>query len=303
MVAGLLESAIEHTRREGRRPPPMAVVALGKWGGRELTYPSDLDALVVFAPEGRHGGEADATRVTELLVGSLTSSSLGLPPPPLDLDLRPEGKKGAIVRSLPAYESYWDRWALTWEHQSLLRVRHAAGDRDLGERFVAAAAHRAHPDHLAPDRVREIRAMKARIEQERIPFGEDPDFHVKLGRGALADVEWTAQLLQMEHGHTVPAVQTASTLRALLALHHAGILTAEDAAILEEAYRFCAAVRNRLYLRAGRTRDSLPTDPGESAAVARSLGYDLIPRTALREEYRRVTRRARRVVERVFYGA
>lgn len=302
MVSGLLEAAIGKARQEGRQPPPLAVIALGKWGGTELTYPSDLDGLIVYAPEGRPGEEADATRVAELLVGSLVSSSLGLPPPPLDLDLRPEGKKGAIVRSLPAYESYWDRWALTWEHQALLRVRHAAGDADLGARFVAAATRRAYPEHLTPERVREVRAMKARVEQERIPLGEDPDFHVKLGRGALADVEWTVQLLQMEHGHSLPAVQSASTLGALSALHHGGVLSSEDAAILDEAYRFCAAVRNRLYLRAGRVRDSLPTDPVESAAVARSLGYDLAPRTALREEYRRVTRRARRVVERIFYG-
>lgn len=144
--------------------------------------------------------------------------------------------------------------------------------------------------------------MKARIEQERIPLGEDPEFHVKLGRGGLADVEWVAQLLQMDHGHRHPELQTPSTLAALDAAHRLGVLGADDAADLAAAYRFCAAVRNRLYLRAGRSGDSLPTDPAEAAVLARSLGYDLNPRTALREEYRKLTRRARRVVERVFYG-
>ena len=302
LLAGLLAAAIDEAQREGRDPPPLAVIALGKWGGAELTYASDLDGLIVFAPSGRPGEEGDAARVAELLVGSLASSSLGLPPPPLDLDLRPEGTKGAMARSLDAYEGYWDRWALTWEHQSLLRARFVAGEAELGDGFVAAAGKRAHPERLDPEQVREIRAMKARVELERIPIGEDPDFHVKLGRGALADVEWTVQLLQMRHGHAVPAVRTPSTLQALSALHHATLIAAADAAALDEAYRFCAAVRNRLLLRAGRTRDSLPTDPIEAAAVARSLGYDLAPRTALREEYQRVTRRARRVVERVFYG-
>jgi len=285
-----------------RDPPPLAVIALGKWGGGELTYPSDLDGLIVFSPTGRPGEEADASRVAELLVGSLTASSLGLPPPPLDLDLRPEGKKGVIVRSLDAYEAYWDRWALTWEHQSLLRARAVAGDADLGTGFVAAAGLRAHPEQFGASQIREVRAMKARIEQERIPIGEDPDFHVKLGRGALADVEWVVQLLQMQHGHHQAGLRSPSTLQALTALHHTGLLTGEDARSLDAAYRFCAAVRNRLYLRAGRVRDSLPTDPIETTAVARSLGYDLAPRSTLREEYQRVTRRARRVVERVFYG-
>jgi glutamate-ammonia-ligase adenylyltransferase len=302
LVAGLLAAATAEADREGRTPPPLAVIALGKWGGGELTYASDLDGLIVYAASGRPGEEGDAARVAELLVGSLASSSMGLPPPPLDLDLRPEGKKGAIIRSLDAYESYWDRWALTWEHQSLLRARAVAGDAELGDRFVVAAGRRCHPETFGIDQVREVRAMKARVEQERIPMGEDPDFHVKLGRGALADVEWTVQLLQMQHGRSVPAVRTASTLHALVALHHAGLISGDDAAALDEAYRFCARVRNRLFLRAGRTRDSLPTDPIEATAVARSLGYELAPRTALREDYRRVTRRARRVVERVFYG-
>ena len=303
LVSGLLSAALDAARIEGRNPPPLAMIALGKWGGGELTYPSDLDGLIVFSPTGRPGEESDAARVAELLVGSLAASSLGLPPPPLDLDLRPEGKKGVIVRSLDAFEAYWDRWALTWEHQSLLRARAAAGDADLGAEFVAAAGLRAHPEQFGPTPIREVRAMKARIEQERIPIGEDPDFHVKLGRGALADVEWVVQLLQMEHGHHRAALRSPSTVQALAALHHAGLLSGEDARSLDEAYRFCVAVRNRLYLRAGRVRDSLPTDPIEATAVARSLGYDLAPRTALREEYQRVTRRARRVVERVFYGA
>lgn len=302
LVSGLLAAAVEAVRTEGRNPPPLAVVALGKWGGGELTYPSDLDGLIVFSPSGRAGEEADAARVAELLVGSLAAPSVGLPPPSLDLDLRPEGKKGAIVRSLDAYEAYWDRWALTWEHQSLLRARAAAGDDEVGAEFVSAAALRAHPAEFGTSRIREVRAMKARIEQERIPFGEDPDFHVKLGRGALADVEWVVQLLQMVHGRRLAQVRSPSTLGSLAALHRAELLTADDARSLDEAYRFCASVRNRLYLRAGRVRDSLPIDPAEATAVGRSLGYDLAPRTALRQEYQRVTRRARRVVERVFYG-
>ncbi len=301
LVEGALVAACDEVRRQGMEPPPIAVMALGKWGGGELNYASDLDGLVVY----RGSAETDtaaATRVTELMATALGGSALGLPPPPLDLDLRPEGKKGAIARSLDSYEEYWGRWALTWEHQSLLRIRVAAGDVPLGEAFVAAAHGHAFPPDFDDERRGSIRAMKARIEEERIPLGEDPEFHVKLGRGGLADIEWVAQLVQMEHGRSNASLRTPSTLEALAAAHRLGLLATEDAADLDAAYRFCAAVRNRLYLRAGRSRDSLPTDPIEAAVLARSLGYDIHPRTALREEYRRLTRRARRVVERLFYG-
>jgi [glutamine synthetase] adenylyltransferase / [glutamine synthetase]-adenylyl-L-tyrosine phosphorylase len=118
----------------------------------------------------------------------------------------------------------------------------------------------------------------------------------------MADVEWAVQLLQMTHGARHPGVVTASTIDGLEALAGAGLIAAADSAALGDAYRFCARVRNRLYHQAGRARDSLPTDPEQAARLAISLGYDLHPRAALREDYRRVTRRARRVVERVFYG-
>ncbi|MEE9299414.1 MAG: putative nucleotidyltransferase substrate binding domain-containing protein [Acidimicrobiia bacterium] len=144
--------------------------------------------------------------------------------------------------------------------------------------------------------------MKARVERERIPLGEDPDFHLKLGKGSLADVEWTVQLLQMRRGRDRPAVRGPSTLRAIEALAREGILPAGEARMLEEAYRFCARVRNRQFLRSERSFDSLPSDPAEATRLARSLGYDSSPRSALREDYRRLTRRARRVVERRFYG-
>jgi [glutamine synthetase] adenylyltransferase / [glutamine synthetase]-adenylyl-L-tyrosine phosphorylase len=299
LVATALSSAVETVAAD--RMPQLAVIGMGKLGGRELNYASDLDLLVVYRA-GNDAGDEAANRVAEEMLAVLGHPSVDLPMPEVDMALRPEGQKGALARSLDAYAAYWDRWALTWELQALLRSRVVAGDSDLGEEFVALARRRSTPDHLAPEQTREIRAMKARVETERIPLSEDPDFHVKLGRGGMADVEWTVQLLQMTHGATHPGVVTASTIDGLDALADAGLLAADDAATLGEAYRFCARVRNRLYHQAGRVRDSLPTDPEQAARLAVSLGYDLHPRTALREDYRRVTRRARRVVDRVFYG-
>jgi glutamate-ammonia-ligase adenylyltransferase len=143
------------------------------------------------------------------------------------------------------------------------------------------------------DEAREVRRMKARIERERIPPGDDPQFHLKLGRGSLSDVEFTAQLLQLQH--RVPA---AGTMAALDALTEAGALAREDRDVLAAAYRFCERTRNRWFLVKGAPGDALPTQPEHLARLARSL--ETTP-TELREHYRRVTRRARDVVERVFY--
>jgi len=299
VIAAALEAAIGSADVP---VPPMAVIAMGKWGGRELNYASDLDALVVYRSTGAADDEQVTSRVAESLVAMAGRSALDLPSFEIDLDLRPEGKKGVIARSLDSYEAYWKRWAETWEFQSLLRARVVAGDASLGSDFLERSTALAHPQRLTEEQHRRIRAIKARVETERIPIGEDPAFHMKLGRGGMSDVEWTVQLLQMRHGYANPAVRTPSTLRGLSALADAGLLSTDDRAALDEAYRFCAAVRNRLFLRAGRPRDSLPADPEETARLARSLGYNLDPRSSLREEYRRVTRRARRVTERVFYG-
>jgi glutamate-ammonia-ligase adenylyltransferase len=217
----------------------------------------------------------------------------------LDLGLRPEGGQGRLARDLVGYQTYFDRWAQTWERQALLRARVVAGDRDLGERFLALARAFIWERPLTDVDVSDIRRMKARIERERIPPREDPQFHLKLGRGSLSDIEWTAQLLQLRHG-----VVATGTMAALDALAGTGAMTAADAEILGHAYRFLEHTRNRWHLVAtlpGGTPpgDSLPTEAHQQSRLARSLGTSPV---ALRDDYRRVTRRARRVVERLFYG-
>jgi glutamate-ammonia-ligase adenylyltransferase len=144
--------------------------------------------------------------------------------------------------------------------------------------------------------------MKARVERERIPPGEDPQFHLKLGRGSLSDVEFTVQLLQLLEGGREPEVRSASTVEGLLRLASRGLLDPADAEALRAAYRFCERARNHRYLLTGAPGDSLPIDGGEAERLGRLLGYTHKPVSDLREDYRRVTRRARAVVERVFYG-
>ena len=214
----------------------------------------------------------------------------------IDAALRPEGRQGALSRSLDGYASYLDRWAETWERQAFTRARPVAGDAELARRFLGLLDGAVWDRPLTAEDEREIRRMKARVESERLPPGEDASFHLKLGPGALADVEWTVQLLQLRTGTRVP-----STMGALAALEQAGVVDPGDAAVLRAAYRFCEQARNRWWLvgSAPTFTDALPSRPHDLQHLARSLGTTA---GALREDYRRATRRARRVVERLFYG-
>jgi glutamate-ammonia-ligase adenylyltransferase len=273
-------------------PVPFAVIAVGRFGGGELSYASDLDVLFVY--EGSTPSEfADAERAAESLVRFLKGATPAARIYDIDLDLRPEGKDGPLARSLDGYRTYYERWAETWERQALVRARPVAGDADLGRRFLDTLDPFVWRG-VSPDEVRDIRRMKARIERERIPAGDDASFHLKLGPGSLSDVEFTTQLLQLES-----RTRGTSTLGALTELARAGRLDHDDMATLAQSYRFCERTRNRWYLIKGAPGDSLPRQPEMLSRLARSL--DTTP-SALREQYRRVTRRARQVVQRLFYG-
>ena len=266
---------------------------MGRLGGAELSYASDLDLLFVY--DGSTPADfAAAEKVGEALVRFLAGTTPATRIYPVDLGLRPEGKDGPLARSLDGYASYYGRWSQTWERQALTRARFVAGDPDVGRRLMEVIEPHVWDTPLSENDIREIRRIKARIERERIPHGEDPQFHLKLGRGSLSDVEFTAQLLQLRHG-----VRATGTMDALVRLEQAGALDPDDREVLADAYRFCERARNRWFLVKGAPGDSLPTKPEQMAALARSLGMTA---TDLRENYRRVTRRSRNVVERVFYG-
>lgn len=270
----------------------MAIVAMGRFGGAELSYASDLDVLVVFDDQKVPAAvaEARAEELLHLVRGTTPVERVY----ELDLSLRPEGRNGALARSLKAFEGYYSRWAQVWERQALTRGRVVAGDTDVGARFAQLARQFVWGRPFSADEAREIRRMKARVERERVPAGEDPEFHLKLGPGSLSDVEWTVQLLQLQTG-----ARAEGTLKALDALRAEGALSPADAASLAESYRFCEATRNRLYLVRGRPGDSLPPPGRQLTMLARSLGTTA---PELRDQYRRLTRRARKVVERLFYG-
>jgi glutamate-ammonia-ligase adenylyltransferase len=291
-LTSLGETVLEVALRSLDPQVRMAVLALGRFGGSELSYASDLD--VIFVYDG--SGAADVTEADRLATALMRFVGGRTPAERIydvDADLRPEGRQGPMARSLDAFRAYWERYALVWERQAMIRARPVAGDQALGRELLDTLHGHIWAGGLSADDAREIRRIKARVERERMPSGEDPAFHLKLGRGSLSDIEFTAQLLQLRHG--VEATGTVDALRLLVELD---ALDADDADTLVEAYRFCERTRNRWYLVNSGPGDSLPSRPNELLWLARSLG---VTPTELREQYRRVTRRARRVVERVFY--
>ncbi|MFE5618436.1 bifunctional [glutamine synthetase] adenylyltransferase/[glutamine synthetase]-adenylyl-L-tyrosine phosphorylase [Streptomyces sp. NPDC056463] len=304
-IAGAVRAAV----REGwgdTLPTRFAVIGMGRFGGHELGYGSDADVLFVHEP--REGvDEQEAARAANQIVSEvrrLLQVPTADPPLLIDADLRPEGKRGPLVRTLKSYAAYYQRWSLAWESQALLRAETMAGDRDLGARFIELIDPLRYPaEGLGEDAVREIRRLKARMETERLPRGADPTLHAKLGRGGLSDVEWTVQLIQMRHGWAEPGLRTTRTRVALAAAHAAGLIPTEEAETLDEAWVLATRVRNAVMLVRGRPGDTFPSDGRELAAVGRYLGYGPGRVGEMVDDYRRITRRARAVVEDLFYGA
>ncbi|MFM8304028.1 MAG: bifunctional [glutamine synthetase] adenylyltransferase/[glutamine synthetase]-adenylyl-L-tyrosine phosphorylase [Actinomycetota bacterium] len=299
-LSNLAEAAVEAALQSLSTSLPFAVIGMGRLGGRELSYASDIDVLFVYAGDGATRYE-DALRLAADLVGEIGATTAEGQTFRIDANLRPEGKKGALARSLDAYASYYEEYGLPWEFQSLLRARPVAGNADVGAAFMDLVEPYVVREPFPEEFTREIRRVKVRVEQERIPPGEDPQFHLKLGKGALTDVEFAVQLLQLQHCGSTPAIRTPATIEGIHRLVAAGLLAAEDGATMEEAYRFCERARNARYLVLGQPGDALPGSP-EDVRIGRLLGFTHEPRTELRDEFRRVTRRARRVVDRVFYG-
>ncbi|MCZ7460739.1 bifunctional [glutamine synthetase] adenylyltransferase/[glutamine synthetase]-adenylyl-L-tyrosine phosphorylase [Streptomyces sp. WMMC940] len=304
-IAGALRAVVRE-RWGDELPTRFAVIGMGRFGGHELSYGSDADVLFVHGPrEGddeHEAAQAAATVVAEIRrLLQLPSSD---PPLLIDADLRPEGRNGPLVRTLASYAAYYRRWSLVWESQALLRAEPMAGDAELGARFIELVDPLRYPaEGLGEEEVREIRRLKARMETERLPRGADPTLHTKLGRGGLSDVEWTVQLLQMRHGCSEPGLRTTRTRTALAAARDAGLLSPEDAEVLDDAWVLATRVRNGVMLVRGRAGDTFPSEAKELAAVGRYLGYGQGHVGEMVDEYRRATRRARAVVERLFYGA
>jgi len=280
---------------EAARPDlPIAVIGLGKLGAEELNFASDLDLVFVYQGEGpedlRRAGE-----ISERVLQGIRDA--GWEP---DADLRPEGRAGPLARSFAAYLEYLERYAETWEFQSLLRARFVAGDETLGRRFCSFAEDLAYPEYLSLDRAAEILRMRERIEKERVKPADAARFHFKLGYGSLADVQFAVELSLMRHGGRHPEVRTRRTLDAIEKLAAARLMEDSVARELGEAFVFLSDVKNALEVDRRVHAEAVPASVEDQTALARRLGYEEYPRQSFLDDYRRITRRARHAMERVF---
>ena len=286
----------------------IAVIAMGRLGGAENGFGSDADVMFVHRPvEGAGEEEAQSqanrivNRLMQLIKQPVRPAIRAERPLEVDADLRPEGKQGAMVRSLDSYRAYYERWAETWEFQALLRARPIAGSEELGRAFIELIDPYRYPREFTAEQAQQVRRMKARVEHERMPHGADRTRQLKLGRGGLSDVEWLVQLIQLQHAHKVEGLRTTSTLDALDVTVQANLVAAEDAEVLRDAWLLATKIRGGNVLRGVRQSDLLPTLRDALEAVARWSGYTPGNARQLEEDYLRVTRNARKVYERLFF--
>jgi glutamate-ammonia-ligase adenylyltransferase len=303
VLQAALEAVIRANTPESGPLARIAVIGMGRLGGGELGYGSDADVMFVCEP---HDGVDESVAVKwSVTIAEQVRARLGTPSadPPLEVDanLRPEGRSGPLVRTLASYEAYYAQWAQTWEIQALLRAHRVAGDPELGERFLLMADETRYPKGGASaEAVQEIRRIKARVDAERLPRGADPNTHTKLGRGGLADIEWTVQLMQLRHAHHVPALRGTSTLETLNAIGAAELIAEGDVDLLRQAWLTATRARNALVLVRGKPSDQLPGPGRQLNAVALAAGWDNDDGGEFLDNYLRVTRRAKTVVRKVF---
>jgi glutamate-ammonia-ligase adenylyltransferase len=284
-----------HALTDGQQLP-LGVIAMGKWGGQELSYGSDLDLMYVYLGESEREVAGRLATDLERVISEPGRHGDGYQ---LDAELRPEGRRGPLARSLESYRRYYREWAEPWELLALTKFRAAAGNPQVLEGFTDAVDPVLWSQGQDPKVLREIRAIKARVEAERIPFGQDPADHLKLGPGGISDIEFVTQLLQLQHGVEVEALKVPGTLPALRALHENEIIGDEAFDSLHEAYLFLTRVRLRLHLQRGQATDWFPTKPDQRSSLAASLGFER--QSDLVEQYRRNTRKTRRFFEELFY--
>src|SRR5262245_34731730 len=258
MASDVLDASVELASADG-----FAVVGMGKLGGCELNYASDVDVMLVSASHVDPGVAAHEGKAVMDIARRCFR---------VDLNLRPEGRNGALVRTLPSYEAYWDQWAEPWEFQALLRARAVAGDPGLRRAFDESASSHLWSRPFTAESLRSVRAMKVRSESEVARRGLS-DRELKLGPGGIRDIEFAVQLLQLVHGGADPELRVQTTLAALDELADAGYVGRHDAEQLTVAYRFLRTVEHRLQLDDEQQIHALPTDPLELDRLARVLGY------------------------------
>nr|WP_281497498.1 bifunctional [glutamine synthetase] adenylyltransferase/[glutamine synthetase]-adenylyl-L-tyrosine phosphorylase [Ornithinimicrobium sp. F0845] len=318
LAAAALEAAVVLARAEteGAENVRFAVIGMGKTGGRELNYISDVDVVFLVAPrqtDARTDADAGersaysslddaiavgtslATAVMRICGQSTGEGSLWQ----VDAALRPEGKNGPLLRSLESHREYYQRWARTWEFQALLKARHVAGDETLSEEWLDLVRPMVWEASARDGFVENVQAMRRRVE-EHVPAAEAP-WQLKLGPGGLRDIEFSVQLLQLVHGRTDEELHSGTTLEALAALRDGGYVARDDAHALDDAYRFLRVLEHRVQLHRLRRTHLMPSTEADQRRLGRSLGERGDAATAVVQRWRAQQREVRRLHERLFY--
>ncbi|HYJ28165.1 MAG TPA: bifunctional glutamine-synthetase adenylyltransferase/deadenyltransferase, partial [Nocardioides sp.] len=264
LAAATLEAALAVARArvgETAGAARLAVVAMGKCGGHELNYVSDVDVVYVFEPtEGADEGVAlrAATQLASHLMRICSDHTREGTIWPVDANLRPEGSQGPLVRTLASHRGYYEKWAKTWEFQALLKARPVAGDLELGRAYLDMIEPMVWSVAERGGFVADVQAMRRRVV-DHIPAHE-AERQIKLGSGGLRDVEFAVQLLQLVHGRADPTLREGATLSALTRLTDGGYVGREDGEKLHEAYAFLRTLEHRIQLHQLRRTHVLPED-------------------------------------------
>ncbi|MEU1587640.1 bifunctional [glutamine synthetase] adenylyltransferase/[glutamine synthetase]-adenylyl-L-tyrosine phosphorylase [Micromonospora sp. NPDC005710] len=274
-LSAAYEIAVEELA-EGTERPRLAVVAMGKCGGGELNYVSDVDVIFVAAED------ADLSAATQ--VATRLISICGLVAWPVDAALRPEGSRGPLVRTLASHLAYYRRWARTWEFQALLKARPAAGDLPLAQEWIDQLAPLVWRAAERPEAVEDVRAMRRRIIDHIPP--KELEREIKRGPGGLRDIEFAVQLLQLVHGRGDETLRPPGTIPALRALVAGGYVGRADGEALLRGYRFLRSVEHRLQLQGLRRTHTVPAEPGALRWLAAALGFTAAPGRSAVESFR-----------------
>lgn len=232
---------VETTRRFGPAPGAYAVLALGKFGGRELAEGSDLDIMLVYDAPDAAGASEYFTRLTQRLITALSAPTEEGGLYDVDMQLRPSGRKGPVAVALSSFGRYYLEEAWTWEMLALTRLRACAGDEALGARVEALAREAVLAPRERAATLADVAAMRARMDRDRP--GKSP-WSLKLAPGGFVDVEFLAQALQIASGPAAAPALDPNTGRALAKLRDAGLLGADDAAVLIEAWTAYARLQH-----------------------------------------------------------
>lgn len=321
LADAICEAAVQAARRKlqqqrgvPRRPDGQAarfaVIAMGKLGGQELNYSSDIDLMFLCDDAGQTDGPRAIgnseffERLAQQVVKYLTESTgLGVAYR-VDLRLRPDGRQGPPVTGLDAALRYYDISGRTWERQALVKARTVAGDADLGREFLEQIEPWIYRRYLSWSDILGIKALKRKIEQRTHHEGGD-ERNVKTGHGGIRDIEFVIQFLQLLNGGGVPEVRTGNTLEAINRLEKAGCLTMQERAALEENYGFLRKLEHCLQIMGDLQTHTMPEDDEELRKLAIRLGYADGPhRSALlafKADYRQRSERNRSILDHLLH--